>query len=161
VLPGVGAFGEAVHRLETQGLKEPLMSHIAHGSPILGICLGMQLLFEWSEESPGAVGLGVFPGTVKRFGSGVKVPHIGWNDVTPKPDDPLFSDIPVGTCFYFVHSFYVSLSEWTIATTEYGIPFSAAVSKDHVAGMQFHPEKSQAAGMRLLENFVRRGVSSR
>ncbi len=151
VLPGVGAFGEAVKRIDALGLREPLLHYATQGRPLLGICLGMQLLFEESEESPGAQGLGIFEGTVKRFSHELHVPQIGWNDVIPTKSSRLFPD---GTgVFYFVHSYYAPASEWTVATTEYGITFSAAVQKANVYGVQFHPEKSQNAGLDLLRSF--------
>ena len=151
VLPGVGAFGEAVKRIDALGLREPLLHYTAQGRPLLGICLGMQLLFEESEESPGARGLGIVEGTVKRFSQELHVPQIGWNDVTPTKPSRLFPD--GAGVFYFVHSYYAPASEWTVATTEYGITFSAAVQKGNVYGVQFHPEKSQNAGLDLLRSF--------
>jgi imidazole glycerol phosphate synthase glutamine amidotransferase subunit len=151
VLPGVGAFGEAVRRIDALGLRKPLMQYAAQARPLLGICLGMQLLFEESEESPGAEGLGIFKGTVKRFMQGLHVPQIGWNDVVPTKPSRLFPD--GAGVFYFVHSFYAPGSEWTVATTQYGITFSAAVQKEDVYGVQFHPEKSQNAGLHLLKSF--------
>jgi imidazole glycerol-phosphate synthase subunit HisH len=152
ILPGVGAFGEAVKRIDGLGLRTALMRHVEQRRPLLGICLGMQLLFEESEESPGARGLGVLNGTVKRFAEGLHVPHIGWNDVNPSKSSPLF---PMGGgVFYFVHSFYAPASAWTVATTEYGVTYSAAVQKGNVYGVQFHPEKSEKVGLGLLGEFI-------
>lgn len=156
VLPGVGAFGEAVKRIDSLKLREPLLRHVNSGRPLLGICLGLQLLFEESEENPGAAGLGVFRGAVRRFDGSRKVPHIGWNDVVPTRPSPLF---PVpgrggGGCFYFVHSFYISAAAVEVAVTEYGTTFSSAVRRENVLGVQFHPEKSQTAGLGLLKNFA-------
>jgi imidazole glycerol phosphate synthase glutamine amidotransferase subunit len=155
ILPGVGAFGEAVKRIEHLGLREPLMSHVGSGKPLLGICLGMQLLFERSEESPGAVGLCLLNGEVKKFNSGVKVPHIGWNDVVPVSASTIFGDIgqTQQDCFYFVHSYYVPDSPEEVAVTTYGTKFMSAVQRGNVMGVQFHPEKSQSAGLKLLKNF--------
>jgi glutamine amidotransferase len=155
ILPGVGAFGEAISRIDQLGLREAILDHVKSSKPLLGICLGMQLLFEESEESPGVKGLGVFDGAVRKFGTYVKVPHIGWNDIAPAPDCTLFTGIPAGTCFYFVHSYYAELSSLTTASAEYGMRFSAAVGKGSIHGVQFHPEKSQEAGATLLSNFLK------
>ncbi len=155
ILPGVGAFGEAVRRIDALGFRIPLLEAARRGVPILGICLGMQLLFERSEESPDAHGLGLLPGDVLRFSSGVKVPHIGWNDAVPVKPSPLFPEGKQGV-YYFVHSFYVPECDATIARTFYGVTFSSAVVRDGVFGVQFHPEKSQAEGMALLDRFLRR-----
>jgi imidazole glycerol-phosphate synthase subunit HisH len=152
ILPGVGAFGEAVKRIDGLGLRTPLMRHVELGRPLLGICLGMQLLFEASEESWGGRGLGILDGTVKRFAEGLHVPHIGWNDVTPSKSSPLFPD--GGGVFYFVHSFYAPTGAWTVATTDYGVTYSAAVQKGNVYGVQFHPEKSEKVGLGLLGGFI-------
>ncbi len=149
VLPGVGAFGEAVKRIDALKLREPIVRHAAQGKSLLGICLGMQLLFECSEENPGARGLAVLSGEVKRFPSTLKVPHIGWNDVVVGGS----SDLDCSGCFYFVHSFYVK-STYEIGLTDYGIPFSSAVRNENVFGTQFHPEKSQDAGLQLLRRII-------
>jgi imidazole glycerol-phosphate synthase subunit HisH len=154
VLPGVGAFGEAVRRIDAKGLRAPLLVRIGKGTPLLGICLGMQLLFRTSEESPDAVGLGILPGEVKRFSEDVKVPHIGWNDVAASPGQGLLDTTNGGRCFYFVHSYYAPVSEFTIARTSYGIDFSSAVMNGRVFGVQFHPEKSQEAGLQILKRFA-------
>lgn len=152
VLPGVGAFGEAVRRIDRLGLRASILQAVGLGKPMLGICLGMQLLFERSEESPGEQGLGILQGTVRRFGGEVKVPHIGWNDVEPDTRSPLFPG--PGGVFYFVHSYYAPIGDATVAHTGYGIEFSAAVRLSNVFGVQFHPEKSQAAGVTMLKNFL-------
>jgi glutamine amidotransferase len=154
VLPGVGAFGEAVRRIDELGLRDPIVTAARSGTPLLGICLGMQLLFESSEESPGAAGLGVFSGKVLRFRPPQKVPHIGWNDVVRRGRSTLFPQNYEGGVFYFVHSFYIPESPASIATTTYGVQFASAVCEGNAFGVQFHPEKSQAAGMALLQKFL-------
>jgi len=154
VLPGVGAFGEAVRRIDAKGLRAPLVAQIEKGTPLLGICLGMQLLFRTSEESPDAEGLGILAGEVKRFSDDVKVPHIGWNDVAASPGQELLDTADGSRCFYFVHSYYAPISEYTIARTSYGIDFSSAVMNGKTFGVQFHPEKSQEAGLHILKRFA-------
>ncbi len=152
ILPGVGAFGEAVKRIDALGIRRAMLEHVAAERPLLGICLGMQLLFEESEESPGARGLGLLHGVVRRLGPGLHVPHIGWNDVVPVRPSPLFP--AEGGVFYFVHSYYAPASEWTVATTEYGIRYAAAVQQENVYGVQFHPEKSQQTGLGMLRRVI-------
>ncbi len=152
ILPGVGAFGEAVKRINALGLRVPIMDHVSRGKPLLGICLGMQLLFESSEESPGVSGLGILPGRVCRFQGELPVPHIGWNDVVPTRESVLFPE--GGGVFYFVHSYYAAESDASVAITDYGIRFASAVQKMNVFGVQFHPEKSQAAGLSLLRSYT-------
>lgn len=156
ILPGVGAFGKAVHALEEKGLKSAIKEYIDSGKPFLGICLGLQLLYEESEESPGVKGFGMIPGKVVRFPKELKVPHLGWNTVLQKNNHPLWKGIPNACFFYFAHSYYGVPPE-TMATgwTEYGIPFASAVALGNVFGVQFHPEKSQKWGLKLLENFIK------
>jgi len=157
VLPGVGAFGLCMERLRGYGLVDPIKEFIAGGKPFLGICLGLQLLFEESEEFGRQEGLGILKGRVKRFAvPGLKVPHMGWNNVNILRTSRLFDGIPDGTHFYFVHSYYVELAE-EVATgqTEYGAAFPSAIQKGNVFATQFHPEKSQSAGLKMLENFAR------
>lgn len=151
ILPGVGAFGEAVRRIDMLGLRAPILDHVGRGFPLLGICLGMQLLFADSEESPGFEGLGLFPGTVRRFRGSLPVPHIGWNDARPARPSLLFED--QGGCYYFVHSYYAECDAATTATTSYGETFASAVEHGNVMGVQFHPEKSQHDGLALLRRF--------
>lgn len=159
VLPGVGAFGAAMEQLDERGLIEPLLLRIEAGVPFLGVCLGLQVLFESSEEDPGVSGLALVRGDVRALPPTVKVPHIGWNQVqTCKPSD-LFDDILEGSAFYFVHSYAVApLSPRDVlAKTDYdGVDFVSAVEVDNVVGVQFHPEKSSALGLRLFRNFARR-----
>jgi glutamine amidotransferase len=165
VLPGVGAFPAAMRELGAHGLLEPVKAAIAQGTPYLGICLGLQLLFERSDEGEGAAGLGVLEGTVKRFtGTGLKVPHMGWNQVTGgqgaggrgQGECPLLRDIPEGSCFYFVHSYYGQPADPSVVAleTDYGGRFASMVWRGNLYATQFHPEKSQAVGLRLLKNFV-------
>jgi len=159
VLPGVGAFRDAVDSLGKLKLTEALKEALASGKIYLGICLGLEVLFDKSEEGGGCSGLGVIKGSVLRFGSaGFKVPHIGWNNVRfRKRECPLFKGIPDNAHFYFVHSYYVKPADGSIeaASTEYGGDFTSMVWKDNIYATQFHPEKSQRIGLKLLENFVR------
>jgi imidazole glycerol-phosphate synthase subunit HisH len=160
VLPGVGAFDDCLNALRRQALLDACRDAIRGGLPFLGICVGYQALFERSEEfNSCAAGLGVFAGKVIRFRDrpGLKIPQIGWNQVNPvRTDCPLFRGIAAGTYFYFVHSFYPAPVDRSLvaAETEYGDRFASAIWKDNVFATQFHPEKSQQAGLRLLRNFV-------
>ncbi len=156
VLPGVGAFGKAAEHLAERGLVEPVRKAIANGKPFLGICLGMQLLFEASEEAPGVKGLGIFKGEVKRFQNVSKVPQIGWNEVRQAKLSPLFASIPEAAFFYFVHSYYVAPQDraTVLALADYGGEYAVAVGRDNIWGVQFHPEKSQAWGLALLKGFA-------
>jgi len=153
VLPGVGAFGAAASNLEP--FREALEEAVEDGAPLLGSCLGMQLLFERSEESPGD-GLGLLPGEVKRFTGNVKTPHMGWNTVEPLRDSPLLEGVEPGSYFYFVHSYYPEPADPrdTLASTCYGGEFASIVERGTVYGTQFHPEKSGKTGARLLANFA-------
>lgn len=157
VLPGVGAFGRAMENLRDAGLIDPLRRIAEEGRPFLGICLGLQLLFDTSSEYGIHQGLGWIAGDVRRLPDSVRVPHIGWNTVDYPRPSRLFSGIAEGTHFYFVQSYFVSPAEHsvTIGTTEYGPRFTAAIERDNLFAVQFHPEKSQAAGLRLLANFGR------
>jgi imidazole glycerol-phosphate synthase subunit HisH len=156
VLPGDGAFHDAMETLSRIGLVEPIRGCIDEGRPFLGICLGYQLLFTESEEFGHGKGLDVIAGAVRRFPPGPKVPHMGWNQVAHAGDCPLFDGIPSGAYFYFVHSYYPEIADASVrvATCDYGITFPAAVSRGALYATQFHPEKSQRWGLRLLENFA-------
>ena len=158
VLPGVGAFPECMKNLANFGLIDPIIDFIKSDRPFLGICLGLQLLFDESEEFGLHSGLKVIPGKVKAFdrNMGLKIPHMGWNQVNFKKDVPIFMNIPDGAWFYFVHSYYVDPSdkEDIAATTNYGIEFTCAVSRGNLYALQFHPEKSQDNGLKILSNFA-------
>ncbi|MBP7275213.1 MAG: imidazole glycerol phosphate synthase subunit HisH [Kiritimatiellae bacterium] len=159
ILPGVGAFGDCRAHLDAHGFAEPLTRWIRSGRPLLGICLGMQLLFESSEESPGVPGLGIFPGRVRRFpdAPGLKVPQMGWNRVRQRNREcPIFRGVPDQAYFYFVHSFYCDPADArvTAGDTEYGRSYSSVVWQGRVAGVQFHPEKSQDVGLAMLRAFA-------
>ncbi len=157
VLPGVGAFEDAADHLRKHGLWEFILREIESGKPFLGICLGYQLLFERSEEGRGEVpGLRVLPGTVRRFGNALKVPHMGWNSVDIIGGEPLFRGVPNGSYFYFVHSYYPDPEDQTIiaARTDYQLRFAAAIAYGNIYAVQFHPEKSSREGLRILGNFA-------
>jgi imidazole glycerol-phosphate synthase subunit HisH len=158
VLPGVGAFPECMANLARFGLTDPVLEFIRSGRPFLGICLGLQLLFDESEEFGIHEGLKVIPGRVQAFDRkmGLKIPHMGWNSLSFRKDAAIFRGIAEGTYFYFVHSYYVVPRDETdiAAESEYGVQFTAAVAKDNIFAVQFHPEKSQANGLRILKNFA-------
>jgi glutamine amidotransferase len=159
IVPGVGAFPRAMENLRELGLDELLRERVAAGTPVLGICLGMQLAFDSSSELGGAAGLGIVPGEVRALHAGsLKLPHIGWNEVTfAKPSSPLVADLPGKCAFYHVHSLapVPADAENLLGTAEYGSQFVTAVQRGSFYGVQFHPEKSSAAGLRLLANFAR------
>jgi glutamine amidotransferase len=156
VLPGDGAFHDAMGNLQALGLIEPLRACFDRARPFLGICLGYQLLFSESEEFGQGKGLDVIPGAVRRFPAGLKVPHMGWNQVEHRGDMALFDGIPSGAHFYFVHSYYPETTDPSlrVATCTYGVTFPAAVARGPLFATQFHPEKSQRWGIRMLENFA-------
>jgi len=160
VLPGVGAFDDAMQELKMQGLISVIKKELNSGKPFLGICLGMQILFEESQEAKKAKGLGILKGTVKRFKEtgNLKVPHMGWNQLKISNTCPLLEDIASGAYVYFCHSYYPEPAEKKVvaATTDYGRDFSSVVWKDNVYGVQFHPEKSQKIGLKIVENFLSR-----
>jgi glutamine amidotransferase len=165
VLPGVGSAQDCMRKLSSRGLIQPLQEYAASGRPFLGVCVGLQLLFDGSEEGGGVDCLGILPGMVRRFPAqaGLKIPQIGWNEVTFKFDHPLLDGIPGGSYFYFVHSYYADPSQpgTTIGEAEYGVDFAAIVASDNVVATQFHPEKSADLGLRLYANFGRIAAGSR
>jgi glutamine amidotransferase len=160
VLPGVGAFGDCMRNLERYGLVGPVLGALRAGKPFLGICLGFQLLFSESEEFGTHRGLGVIPGRVVRFASGgsaipMKVPHMGWNSIAIGKGSPVLDGVPNGAFMYFVHSYFVVPDDPSVACTmtDYGRPFVSSVARDNIFACQFHPEKSQSAGLRIIRNF--------
>ena len=156
VLPGVGAFGAGIAALHARGLANAIREAVGRGTPILGICLGMQFLFDESSEMGRHQGLGLLPGRVVRFPhNGLPVPHMGWNQVQHNGTHPLLTGVPAGAYAYFVHSYYCRPANPAdlIATTDYGQPIAAITGRGHILGIQFHPEKSQQTGLRILHNF--------
>ena len=158
ILPGVGSFGDAMQKLHDYQLVNVIQQVVASGTPFLGICLGLQLLFDESEESPGVKGLGILPGKIVKIPDayGLKVPQIGWNSLRYPSEGKLFRDVKEGSYVYFVHSYYLQADEKEIvkAVTEYGVEVEASVEKGNVFACQFHPEKSSDAGLRILQNFL-------
>jgi glutamine amidotransferase len=156
VIPGVGHF-DATRGLDAVW-RSAIRARIDRGVPLLGICLGMQWLYEGSEEAPELAGLGIFEGRVFRMTGDVKVPHVGWNTIAPVDESPLLAGVGAGTAVYFTHSYAAPAGAGTVATTEHGVPFAAIVERGNVAGMQFHPEKSGLAGLALLRNWTSRAL---
>jgi glutamine amidotransferase len=161
ILPGVGSANDAMKALRRLGLAEPLRTFAASGRPFLGVCVGLQVFFDWSDEGGGVECLGIIPGTVRRFtadaAAGLKVPHMGWNSVSLRRSHPLLDGVPDNSYFYFVHSYLAAPAdpEAVVGATEYGETFPAIVAQRNVAAVQFHPEKSADLGLRLYANFVR------
>ena len=164
VLPGVGAFGDAINELRQRGLVDPIRQVIEEGKPFLGICVGLQLLFDCSYEGGQHEGLGILPGEVRKFDlpREYKVPHMGWNKAVVKRDAPILRDIAQGTHFYFVHSYYAVPADPGVTAIEanYHHPFCAMIWRDNLFATQFHPEKSQSHGLRLLKNFAELPVTT-
>lgn len=159
ILPGVGSFGDAMHSMQERGLVETVKTAAFSGKPFLGICLGLQLLFESSDESPDVKGLGILNGKIITIpkDTGLKVPHMGWNSVSLKQNNGIFSNIEDNSYFYFVHSYYLDGADEDViaATAEYGVTIECAVQKGNLCATQFHPEKSSKIGLKLLENFLK------
>ncbi|MBI2864947.1 MAG: imidazole glycerol phosphate synthase subunit HisH [Chloroflexi bacterium] len=157
VLPGVGAAGDLMRSLQELKMVGPVRAAIEEGKPFLGICLGLQVLLSLSEEGGGQQCLDLIPGVVRRLPDGLKVPHMGWNQVRQRLVHPVFEDIPDRADFYFVHSYYADPTDWTLAAgeTEYGVTFCSMLARDRMVATQFHTEKSGEMGLRLLENFLR------
>mgnify|MGYP001852294785 FL=1 len=158
ILPGVGAFGDAMGKLRSYGLEEVIKEVVSQGTPFLGICLGLQLLFEDSDETPGVKGLGLLPGSIRRIPDkeGLKIPHMGWNSLDIREGASLFQGIEGHPYVYFVHSYYLSAKreEDVAATTFYSTKIHASVEKDNIFACQFHPEKSSEVGLKILDNFI-------
>ena len=158
ILPGVGSFGDAMNNLDHFNLVDTIKKVAEKDTPFLGICLGLQLMFESSDEGPGVKGLGLLPGKILRIpkSGDLKIPHMGWNNINVKEDSRLFKGLPENPYVYFVHSYYLQADDEDIvaATTEYGVKIHAAVEKDNIFACQFHPEKSSTVGLQILKNFV-------
>jgi len=154
ILPGVGHFGQMVRTLDAMRVRKPLLSRITAGVPFLGICLGLQALFEESEEAPELQGLGLFAGKVKRFPNDARVPHMGWNELEVKAGSKLLRNLPERPYLYFAHSYYVPAHQHAAATCIYSEPFTAVLEYENVYGVQFHPEKSGSLGLQIVKNFV-------
>lgn len=161
VLPGVGAFADAVATIRNDGFESPIREHIRAGKPFLGICLGLQMLFDVGYEDGEHRGLGIVAGKCVRFDvdttMGLKVPHMGWNQLTVKRASPILKDLPDGAGVYFVHGYHVEPAEASViaTTTDYGRPFVSSIWRDNIVATQFHPEKSQSVGLAMLKNFAR------
>lgn len=158
VLPGVGSFGDTMDTMNSYGIKDTVIEYTKSGKPFLGICLGLQLLFPASEESPEAKGLGIFDGTITKIpsGEGLKIPHIGWNSLNIKKTDGLFKGIDKNPYVYFVHSYFLNASDKNIvsAQTQYGVTIDASIEQGNIFATQFHPEKSGETGLKILKNFA-------
>lgn len=154
ILPGVGHFGQMMRALDELQLREPVKERIRAGVPFLGICIGLQCLFDGSEESPGSQGLGIFSGTVRRFVGDVRIPHMGWNSLALNRPSRLLNGLGESPFTYFAHSYYAPIVEATAATCTYVQPYSAVLEQSNVHAVQFHPEKSGTVGLRVMDNFL-------
>jgi len=154
ILPGVGHFGQMMRALGQMQVREPLLERIHAGVPFLGICLGLQALFESSEEAPEERGLGLFPGEIRRFAATARVPHMGWDQIEPRHETRLLVDLAPHPYLYFAHSYYAPLSDATAATCTYTVPYTAVLETKNIFGVQFHPEKSGPVGLHVVRNFV-------
>lgn len=154
ILPGVGHFGQMIRALDAMNVRTALLERIHAGVPFLGICLGLQALFQGSQEAPEAAGLGLFDGTIRRFSTVARVPHMGWNHLEAKPDSRLLQGLGSQPYLYFAHSYYAPLHTSTAATCTYTVPYTAVLESNNIFGVQFHPEKSGPLGLRIVKNFV-------
>jgi imidazole glycerol phosphate synthase glutamine amidotransferase subunit len=154
ILPGVGHFGQMMRALDQMQVRDSLLERIRAGVPFLGICLGLQALFEKSEEAPDERGLGLFAGTIHRFSAMARVPHMGWNEITPRAGARLLANLPAHPYLYFAHSYYAPLTAATAATCQYTVEYTAVLESKNIYGVQFHPEKSGPLGLRIVQNFV-------
>ncbi len=154
VLPGVGHFGQMMRALDAMGVRQPLLARIQAGIPFLGICLGLQALFQKSEEAPELDGLGLFEGSNRRFAADARVPHMGWNELAPASGSTLLRGISPNPFVYFAHSYYAPLTTATAATCTYTLPYTAVLESRNIFGVQFHPEKSGPIGLKIVKNFV-------
>jgi imidazole glycerol phosphate synthase glutamine amidotransferase subunit len=154
ILPGVGHFGQMMRALDRMQVREPLLERIRAGVPFLGICLGLQALFESSEEAPQERGLGLFPGEIKRFPATARVPHMGWNEIEPRNGAKLLTNLEPHPYLYFAHSYYAPLHDATAATCRYNVPYTAVLETENIFGVQFHPEKSGPLGLKIVRNFI-------
>lgn len=152
ILPGVGHFGQMMRAFDAMRVRQALLDRIRAGVPFLGICLGLQALFQGSEEAPDERGLGLFEGVIRRFPVGARVPHMGWNQIAPRPSSKLVRD--ANPYLYFAHSYYAPLNDATSATCNYGLDYTAVLESGNIYGVQFHPEKSGPLGLRIVRNFV-------
>jgi imidazole glycerol phosphate synthase glutamine amidotransferase subunit len=154
LLPGVGHFGQMMRALDALQVRETLVERIHAGIPFFGICLGMQALFETSEEAPDVRGLGIYPGEVRRFAADARVPHMGWNELSPRPDSRLIRKLPARPYVYFAHSYYVPANERAWGWWWFEVTYTAALEAGNVYGVQFHPEKSASVGLAIVKNFL-------
>lgn len=163
ILPGVGAAADTMANLRELGLASPIQRFVAEGRPFLGVCIGLQVLFGGTEEGGGQECLGIVPGAVRRFAPGLKIPHMGWNQVRQRVAHPIFEGIPDEANFYFVHSYYVKPEDGSLVAgeTEYGIPFCSVMARDNLVATQFHPEKSGEVGLKVYDNFIRLALGAR
>lgn len=155
ILPGVGHFGQMMRAIDDLGLREPLLEKIYSGVPFLGICVGLQCLFEGSQESPGSRGLSVFPGYIKRFMGDARIPHMGWNSLVSERQSPLLNGLSDQPFAYFAHSYYAPVGGATAVTCTYMHPFSAVLDQNNIQAVQFHPEKSGPVGLQVMQNFIK------
>ncbi len=163
ILPGVGAAADTMTSLKTLGLAEPVHEFIAEGRPFLGVCIGLQILFNGTEEGGGHECLGIIPGSVRKLPPGLKTPHMGWNQVKQRVAHPVFDNIPDGANFYFVHSYYAEPDDRSLVAgeTEYGISLCSVIARDNLVATQFHPDKSGELGLRFYDNFLKMAVANK